>query len=126
MYDVSKYSAQAWANLGVRIRMRRTARGLTQDDLADAAEVSVNTIGNLESGKRGRLLTLPKIARALGWTEDSCIFILDGKEPELAAPEAEDDALHIPRPDGISDADWLAITEKLHADVEFWLRTRGH
>lgn len=124
MYDVSKYTAAAWAHLGERIRMRRTAKGWTQEDLADEAGVSTNTIGNLESGKRGRLLTLPKIARALDWSEDSCMFVLEGREPVIEVRESDDDTLRIPRPADVTDIEWAAITEKMQSDLEFWLRTR--
>jgi transcriptional regulator with XRE-family HTH domain len=127
MYDVTSYDTAAWGRLGREIRRRRAAKGLTQDQLGELAGCSGTTIRNLEAGKRGRQLTLPAICRALGWTEDSYLLILDGGPPMVEATPEEpvvDDALRVPRPEGVSDEEWAAISEKLVADLQFWLRTR--
>lgn len=51
--------------IGERIRWARDQRGLTQAALAAKAGVSQGTIGNAESGTRGKPRELLKIARAL-------------------------------------------------------------
>lgn len=52
--------------LGAEIRDRRLARDLTQEELADAAGVNVNTIQRIEGAKiEGRVLTLFDVALAL-------------------------------------------------------------
>lgn len=54
-------------DIGARIREERRARGMTQEQLAEAAELTVGYIGQLESGKkRARLDTLARVADALG------------------------------------------------------------
>ena len=52
--------------LGVKIRILRKAAGLTQEQLAEAADVSVNFIGYVERGQRApSIRTLERIAQAL-------------------------------------------------------------
>ena len=48
------------------LRRLRTDRALTQDELAEAANVARSTIGLLEGGKEASMPTLAKLARALG------------------------------------------------------------
>lgn len=125
MDDVSRYTAKDWTRLGDAIRRRRVALGLTQEHLADEAEVSVNTIRNLESGNKARQLTLPKINRALGWVEDSYLLVLEGGAPvvEEVIDEASD-AIHMPRPAEISPDEWAQISEQLMQDLQYYLRHR--
>lgn len=55
--------------LGVKIRTLRKAAGLTQKQLAEAAEVSTNFIGYVERGQRAiSIKTLERIAQALNVT----------------------------------------------------------
>jgi transcriptional regulator with XRE-family HTH domain len=52
--------------LGVKIRILRKAAGLTQEQLAEAADVSVNFMGYVERGQRApSIQTLERIAQAL-------------------------------------------------------------
>ena len=52
--------------LGAEIRIRRLARDLTQQELAEAAGVNLNTIQRLESAKiESRILTLFDVASGL-------------------------------------------------------------
>ncbi len=52
--------------LGVKIRTLRKAAGLTQEQLAEAADVSTNFIGYVERGQRAlSIKTLERIARPL-------------------------------------------------------------
>lgn len=127
MRDVSSYPDSAWQRLGEEIRSRRVLLRLTQQQLADRARVSVNTIRNLEKGNRSRDLTLPGIDDALGWEDGSYRRILEGERPIIADVSVDaplDDSLRLERPDDLSDEDWSVLSEKLHAEVEFFLRTR--
>lgn len=56
---------------GSAIRIFRSLRGLSQDDLASAAGISPSHISLLEAGKRGEPSekTLRRIAEALGTTQ---------------------------------------------------------
>jgi transcriptional regulator with XRE-family HTH domain len=52
--------------LGTRLRQRREARGLTQDQLAKLCELHRTFIGSVERGERNvSILNLRTIARAL-------------------------------------------------------------
>lgn len=52
--------------LGIKIRTLRKVAGLTQEQLAEAADVSPNFIGYVERGQRAlSIKTLERIARAL-------------------------------------------------------------
>ncbi len=52
--------------LGERIRALRSARRLTQAELAEQANVSVGALKHLESGAGATTTTLVKVLRALG------------------------------------------------------------
>lgn len=65
------------AEIGSRIRSFRLRRNLTQQQVADAAALSLNAIKSLESGK-GKLLTLIAMLRELG--------ALDGLEAFIPEP----------------------------------------
>lgn len=57
--------------LGKRIRDERSKTGLTQEKLAELAEVSAAYMGRIERGERNiTVKTLVKIANALGTTVD--------------------------------------------------------
>lgn len=127
MSDVARYTGQQWRALGAEIKRRRVALGLSQQQLADAAGIGVNTVGNIESeDKARRELTLADICAALGWTRDSYLSILEGSNPTLAEPEVEpeDDALRYERPDDMDDESWAELKAKFDADYAFWLRFR--
>jgi transcriptional regulator with XRE-family HTH domain len=64
--------------VGRRIRSLRLRRNLTQQQVADAAALSLNAIKSLESGK-GKLLTLIAVLRELGGLDG-----LDAFAPELS------------------------------------------
>ncbi len=53
------------AELGNRIRSLRLRRNMTQQQVADAAALSLNAVKSVESGK-GKLLTLIAVLRELG------------------------------------------------------------
>lgn len=55
------------AELGQLLQERRMSLGLTQEQLAEALEVSYSTIKYIEQGRRSpSLLLLLKVSRALG------------------------------------------------------------
>lgn len=127
MYDVSTYGDEAWARLGEQIRRRRVMLGLTQDELAERAEVAPGTIRNYEAGRRGQLLKLPRVNRALGWTEDSYINVLDGGMPsvEQEIPAQSPGLQFPPRPEGISESDWDELVAETIRSFEKHLRLYG-
>ena len=57
----------AWeAELGHRLRAVRVAERLTQQELADRANVSLGAVRHLEQGAGATTTTLAKVLRALG------------------------------------------------------------
>lgn len=66
--------------VGGRIRALRNARGLTQDQLAVACDVSRSAVAQWETDRAGQLRgNLPRIADALGTTIE---FLLQGERPQ--------------------------------------------
>lgn len=128
------YPPDAWARLGECIARRRYRLGLTQREVADLADVAEGTIRHLESGGRGRMLTLPKIDEALGWKPGyGCVAVLDGDEPQLAdeseaaplpAPRTAD-AVHLERPPGLTDGDWSELQETVAGLIASWVAARN-
>jgi transcriptional regulator with XRE-family HTH domain len=54
--------------MGVAVRLRRKARGLSQEALADAAGIDRSHMGKIERGERNvTMLNVLKIAAALDW-----------------------------------------------------------
>jgi len=66
------------AELGRRLRSLRLRRNLTQEQVAEAAVLSLNTIKALEAGK-GKLASLIAVLRELGALEE-----LDNLLPEIS------------------------------------------
>jgi transcriptional regulator with XRE-family HTH domain len=67
--DIYTQSDKAIAReLGARLRALRLQRNITQQELADATTLSLNTIKALEGG-RGKLATLIAVLRELGALE---------------------------------------------------------
>lgn len=65
-------------DIGKRIAARRKILGLTQENLAEILDVSVQMISNLERGRKAvRLGNLIKLSSALNV---SCDYILTGKQ----------------------------------------------
>lgn len=85
-------ATEDWGRLGSALKTRREQLRLTQQDVAKRAQISVQTVKTLESGRtHGRYpgaLTL--VAMALGWRADSPRAILAGGEPELVEEAARD------------------------------------
>lgn len=128
MMDMASFTDEDWLRLAEKIRRRRTALRMKQSDLAEAAELSVNTVVNIEKGNRARPLTLPAICHALGWTDDSAIRILDGLDPveaEATEQPPKIDAVFYERPASLSGTDWAELKARLDADYELFKRLGG-
>lgn len=70
---------------------RRGALGLTQEQLAERAGVTVKTIYNLESGGRWpQARTRGAIEEALHWRPGDLVRIAEGQEPTWAKPAEPD------------------------------------
>ena len=70
--------------LGVKIRALRKVAGLTQEQLAEAANVSTNFIGYVERGQRAlSIKTLERIAQALDVTPKDMFEFPEGNVDEL-------------------------------------------
>lgn len=80
-FTESKLSIQEVIPLKNRLEELRRARGLRQEELADALEVSRQTIGSLENGRYNPSILLAfKIARYFGMSiEDIFIYEEDVK-----------------------------------------------
>jgi transcriptional regulator with XRE-family HTH domain len=82
--------------LGSRIRQARKIAGLTQEQLAEKADINRVTVAVLESGKNAPSAeTLWRIAQATGQTVD---WFHDGTAEEMAPPPAPA-AQPTPQPD---------------------------
>ena len=55
--------------IGKNLRLARAAQGLRQEDLAERSNASLQAIKNLENGGRVELVTLVRVAQALGMIE---------------------------------------------------------
>jgi len=67
------------SEIGKQIKERRNTLGITQPDLAEMADISVNTLYKIETGQGNPTLkVLKKIADILGME-----FALTIKKPEL-------------------------------------------
>lgn len=74
--------------LGKRIRQLRQSRSerITQEDLAERAEISVSFLSMIERGERApHIDTLARLAKALG-VSVSELFLFAGDEPESLDP----------------------------------------
>lgn len=75
--------------IGQRIRLARKTKGLTLEQLSEAAETSTQFLSQLERGEQGMtMVKLGRLAKALGVSTDYLIY---GREPahELAALAAD-------------------------------------
>lgn len=77
----------AHAALGDALRDLRTARGFTQEDLADAADVHLTHIGGIERGQRNpSYSTLLALAAGLGVQPGELISLADRLRGGQAGP----------------------------------------
>jgi transcriptional regulator with XRE-family HTH domain len=68
--STSELSTQEWEDrLGADVRRTRLRQGLTQEELARQAGVSLSALKSLEAGRGTQLRTLVRVARVLGRDE---------------------------------------------------------
>lgn len=68
--DSRLLSSEEWEEeLGARIRAVRIEADLGQRELAEAADISIGAVQNLEGGKGSSIATLVKVVRALDRTD---------------------------------------------------------
>ena len=67
-YELSRTTSEWEKYLGLEVRRLRVARGLTQFDFAQRANVSISTIRYLETGRGSSLATLVRVAKVLDRT----------------------------------------------------------
>lgn len=98
----------------------RKARNLSQEELAAAASVGVDTVGRIERGERRttRPATVAKLARALGVTPDALLGMLvtphGGSDNELARlRQALTARADVPGLDEFTDGDTVATPADL-------------
>lgn len=93
----------AWKRLGDKVSEARQAAGLSQAQLAEAAEVSTRSVYSAESGSvpsRQMPPSLVKIAIGLRWKPESIRLVLEGGEPismddsKQVEPASERPSLH--------------------------------
>ena len=106
----------------LRLRASREAAGLTQDQLADKANVSQSLITKIESGKSDESRKTTTLAIVLGVDP---IWLATGKKPYnapdgkvLAGEMIHNEEPQPPRPPVVSDEDWKALPPKARALVE--------
>ena len=64
---ICKRQKKLLADLGANIRRERTARSVTQEKLAELADLNIRTVQKIESGELNVLITtLIRIQRGLG------------------------------------------------------------
>ena len=64
-------------NIGLRIRELREYCGMSREELAEASDLTVSFITQIERGQKGMsILSLIKLSRVLGVTTD---YLLEGK-----------------------------------------------
>jgi len=94
---------------GRAVAAARQAKGWTQADLAEAADISKPTVQRLEKGAPVQPRTWKvqlAVAKALGWTPESVEVVWDGGEPVLAGGDPPSSELAEPSqafPAGLSE-----------------------
>ena len=73
------------SQVGARIRELRTGQRLTRETLAEAADISIQFLSDIEFGKKGMsALTLKKLCTALSVSADYILFGSDEKRDTAA------------------------------------------
>lgn len=100
---------ERWAELGEWIALRRRQLGMDQRQLAEAAGVSENTIGNYERGRvpaRGKVPAgYYRVEQALHFAQGSIDQILRGGSPQFAYDGPVDELVTLRDPDDPALAD---------------------
>ena len=67
--------------VGINLRRARIAEGLSQESLANEAEVAMNYVSGIERGERNpTVLILEKLAKALGIPPSQLLLAAAGKD----------------------------------------------
>lgn len=95
-----------WAPVAAAVRAARESMHLGQDDLADLAGVSRNTITNLEGGHAYSRIprTIVQVGRVFGWPDpmaDAARIIAGQPAPPLQPPHVEPPAPTAPEGNGM-------------------------
>lgn len=79
------FDAAVNSAIGRRLRCRREELALTREKLAECAEISVQFLADIETGRKGMTVqTLRKLVLALHCTADDLVFGGEGAEPALS------------------------------------------
>lgn len=119
--------------LSEAVMRRRGQLGRTQEELAKAADLSVDTIQAIELGRRSRFKSTTKAALegALGWEPGSVDAVAAGDNPTLAEPHANNtrrpfpmdiDPMTASHADLGRVADWVSSTAREPALGARWMR----
>lgn len=93
---MNKKCDKSFIHLGLQIRRARLARGLTQADLAEKADLAQNYIGILERGSgKPALNTLVNIAEILGVNFDYLMGSLPNREKDSECEAYEEQLFDI-------------------------------
>ena len=69
------------ARFGAVIRCRREELGLSQEKLAELAELHRNYVGGIERGERNvALINIERLAKALGWSIAELFVLVEREE----------------------------------------------
>jgi transcriptional regulator with XRE-family HTH domain len=74
-------AGRSLGRLAEQVIKRRIELEMSKRNVAEAAEVSINTYQRIESGMPVRDITYAKIDAALKWAPGSCVAILEGQDP---------------------------------------------
>jgi len=107
-----------YKELGKRIRSERRRQDLTQEKLAEMADISDSFMGHIERG--GRTLSIETLAKLANALDMSIEYIICGEysyEPDML-PEEIHDALN--RMSGSQRKIFLSIMKTLAANTDTW------
>lgn len=102
------------------VAQRRTQLGLNKIDVARAADITITTYGNVESGQSVRDTTYGKIEPVLGWAAGSCLEVLRGGSPTSVEPGEHGSVVSPMTEDDIQEAVQsaaVAVTEMSAPDI---------
>ena len=74
-------------NLGESIRSERIRQGLTQEQLAEKADISLNFMSLIENGKNMSVQTLINISSALGLSIDKLVYSEENYDPDIISDQ---------------------------------------
>lgn len=117
------HEPERWADLGDWIAVRRRDLGMDQRQLAEAADVSENTIGNYERGRvpaRGKMAPgYARVEKALQFAKGSFEGILNGHNPKFAVEESSEPQLVLRDPEDIEDPKARALIPMLQEALRY-------